>query len=525
VKPLTLVLVAVAALFAAACGGNSAPSVPPPPAGKFSNASLKGTYAFSMSGSDAGVNFGAFIARVGSFTADGNGGITAAIEDVTDAGSLPQFVQFTSGSYSIQPNGRGTLTLNSAAGGGLQLSIALNSPNAGVMIQIDLNATSSGSFRLQVPAAFTQTAIAGSYVFDNSGIITSNGGPSSVVGQITTNGAGNIQGGLFDSNDAGTLLSAQVIPAGGTYQMDPANGSAFGRGTMTFGGLSFIFYIVDSTRFKLMEDDGQFATFGDALQQSGTVAIQNSGFTGDFTFLIGGSSVLGTAGPVARAAAFTADGGGNLSAIVLDDNNAGTHKAITGSTTISNAIYAIDTVNAGSGRGTMTFTASSNPNLGTFSFVFYLISPTQVFIQDTSTGVIGDGTMFAQTGPFTGAGLAGNFVFNWSGIVLGSSANLTFEEDFVGQYALASSGTISGAVDFVELGSSTQRNPAFLNQALTGTLVLSGDGRGSNDYTVTTGTSPQTTFHYKAYIANPDLILLVGVDDTRTIAGSASFQP
>ncbi len=524
-KPLTFVLAAVAALFAAACGGNSAPSVPPPPAGNFSNASLKGTYAFSMSGTDAGLNFGAFIARVGSFTADGNGNITVAIEDVTDAGSLPQFVQFTSGSYSIQPNGRGTLTLNSAAGGGLQLSVALNSQNAGVMIQTDLNATSSGSFTLQTPAAFTQTAIAGSYVFDNSGIITNNGGPSSVVGQITTNGAGNIQGGLFDSNDAGSILSAQVIPAGGTYQMDLANGSTSGRGTMTFGGLSFIFYIVDGTRFKLMEDDGQFATFGDALQQSATVATQNSAFLGDFTFLIGGSAVLGTAGPVARAAAFTADGSGNLGAIALDDNNAGTHSSITGSTTIANAIYDIDTVNAGSGRGTMSFTASSNPNLGTFSFVFYLISPTRAFIQDTSNGIIGDGTMFAQTGPFSGPGLAGNFVFNWSGIVLGSSANLTFEEDFVGQYAQASSGAISGVVDFVELGSSTQRNPAFLNQALTGTLVLSGDGRGSNDYTVTTGTSPQTTFHYKAYIANPDLILLVGVDDTRTIAGSASFQP
>ncbi len=527
-KPLTLVLAAVAALFAAGCGGNSAPSVPPPPAGNFSNASLKGTYAFSMSGTDAGVNFGAFIARVGSFTADGNGVIIAAIEDVTDAGSLPQFVQFTSGSYSIQPNGRGTLTLNSAAGGGLQVSIALNSQNAGVMIQIDLNATSSGSFILQTPAAFTQTSIAGPYVFDISGTITSGanrGGPSSVVGQIATNGAGNIQGGLFDSNDAGTLLSAQPIAAGGAYQMDLANGSTFGRGTMTFGGLSFIFYIVDSTRFKLMENDGQFATFGDALQQSATVATQNSGFKGDFTFLIGGSAVLGTAGPVARAAAFTADGSGNLGAIALDDNNAGTHSSITGATTITNATYAIDTVNAGSGRGTMSFTASSNPNLGTFFFVFYLISPTQAFIQDTSNGIVGDGTMFAQTGPFSGAGLAGNFVFTWSGIVLGSSANLTFEEDFVGRYALASSGAISGVVDFVELGSSTQRNPAFLNQALTGTLVLSGDGRGSNDYTVTTGTSPQTTFHYKAYIANPDLILLVGVDNTRVIAGSTSFQP
>jgi len=419
VKPLTFVLAAVVALFTAACGGGGAPSV---------------------------ATLGAFIARTGSFTADGNGTITAAIEDVTDAGSLPLFVQFTGGSYSIQPNGRGTLTLNSATGG-LLLSIALNSARAGVMIQTDLNATSSGSFAIQSPAAFTQTAIAGSYAFDISGIITSGaniGGPSSVVGQITTNGSGNIQGGLFDSNDAGSILSAQVIPAGGTYQMDPANGANFGRGTIRFAGLSFIFYIVDGSRFKLMEDDGQFATFGDALQQSATVALQNSGFRGDFTFLIGGSAVLGTAGPIARAAAFTADGAGNLGAIVLDDNNTGTHRAITGSTTIANAIYDIDTAHAGSGRGTMSFTASANPNLGTFFFTFYLVSPTEAFIQDTSNGVIGDGTMFAQTGTFSGPALAGNFVFNWSGINLGSSANLVFEEDFVGQHALSSAGSISG---------------------------------------------------------------------------------
>ncbi len=528
-KPLALVLAAVAALFSVACSSNNAPSVPPPVTGGFTNADLKGTYAFSMSGTDAGANFGAFIARVGSFTADGNGNITAALEDVTDAGSLPQLVQFTGGSYSIQANGRGTLTLVSATGG-LQMSIALNSGNAGVMIQIDLNASSSGSFTRQTPAAFTQTAIAGPYAFDISGTITGTtaaaGGPSSVVGQIVTNGAGNVQGGLFDSNDAGSILSAQVIPAGGTYQMDPANGATFGRGTIAFASSSFVFYIVDGTRFKLMEDDGQFATFGDALQQSATIATQNSGFKGDFTFVIGGSSVLGTAGPITRGAKFTADGNGNVGGIVLDDNNDGSHQAITGSTTITNAIYDIDTVNASSGRGAMSFTASSSPGLGNFSYVFYLISPTQMFIQDTSTGVIGDGTMFAQTGPFTSGGLAGNFVFNWSGINLGSTANLTFEEDFVGQHALSSAGAIAGTIDFVELGSSSQHNPAFLNQALTGTLTLSSSGgMGSNDYTVTTGTAPQTTFHFKAYIANPDLILLVGADSNRTIAGSVSFQP
>ena len=89
-KRLALVVTAAISSFAAACSGGGAPSAPPPPAGNFSNASLKGTYAFSMSGTDAGLNFGAFIARVGSFTADGNGNITAALEDVTDAGSLPK---------------------------------------------------------------------------------------------------------------------------------------------------------------------------------------------------------------------------------------------------------------------------------------------------------------------------------------------------------------------------------------------------------------------------------------------------
>src|SRR5260370_40598860 len=99
--------------------------------------------------------------------------------------------------------------------------------------------------------------------------------------------------------------------------MDLANGSTFGRGTMTFGGLSFIFYIVESTRFKLMENDGQFATFGDALQQSATVATRNSGFTGDFTFLIGGSDAPCTAGTSARAPPNAADAGRDVGASIL----------------------------------------------------------------------------------------------------------------------------------------------------------------------------------------------------------------
>jgi hypothetical protein len=516
-KPLILAAVAAIALVMVSCGssGSSNP-ITPPATGKFSNASLQGSYSFSMSGTDASAAPGAFIARVGSFIADGKGNIMAGMEDLSDAGTV-QTVQFTGGSYSIGANGKGTLTLNTLTGA-LGLTIALNSASKGVMIQTDLNATSGGSFQLQTASAFSVTAVSGPYAFDVSGTDV-NGAPVSVVGQITTNGSGAITSGILDSDDGGSLLTAQTFGAGGTYSFDATNGTTFGRGTLTFASRNFVFYIVDSTRIQLLETDGQLFTLGSALQQSGAPTQTAAG---SFAFLIGGSAVLGTAGPIARGARFTTDASGNVTNIQLDDNNNGNLTSIGGRTTLSTAKFAIDSGNAGTGRGTLTFTASSTPSAGTFTFVFYLASATQGFIQDTSNGVIGDGTMLAQTGPFSAANLAGNYVFNWSGINL----SLGFEEDFAGQYAQSSSGAITGVVDFVELASPSKRNPAFLGIPITGMLTLNGDGTGANDYTVTTGNSPSTTLNFRAYLGGSNTMLLVDVDSgKRTTAGSASVQP
>ena len=164
-KPLILPAVAALAMVMVSCGSSGSSTPPPPPAtGNFTNASLQGTYSFSMSGADASANPGAFLARVGSFIADGKGNITAGMEDLTDAGSN-QTVQFTGGTYAIQPNGKGTITLNTLAGG-LGLTVVLNSASKGVLIQTDLNATSSGTLVQQTASAFTTTAISGGYAFD-----------------------------------------------------------------------------------------------------------------------------------------------------------------------------------------------------------------------------------------------------------------------------------------------------------------------------------------------------------------------
>ena len=532
-KRILCLSTAVLAGFLAGCGGGGNNIVPPPPAGGFTNANLKGQYAFSMVGisgncSVIGGSCGAYIARVGSFIADGNGNVTSGLEDVLDLGTgLPAAeVSFTSGSYEIQANGRGSITLVSASGG-LMLSLSMIASSKGYLIQTDLKDTGSGGFNLQTPSEFATSSLHGNYVFDFSGVSFSgvNAAPISTIGQIATDGNGNITGGTLDDNDGNVAKPSGALNiAPGTYTLDPsANGSTFGRATMSFFGRNYVYYIVDATHIKVLEEDGFGGTSGDAVLQSGSIPAQNTDFKGSFAYLVGGASVLGSQGPIAREARFTTDGNGGIGAISYDENNSGNYFHISQGSNISNATYTIDTAHAGSGRGTFTFTDSK---LGTYTYVFYLSSSSQAALQDTSPGVIGDGPMLAQAaGPLTVAGAAGNYAFSWSGVQLGSSTAVPFEEDFAGQYALtsASKDNITGVVDYVELGLSTNSNP-FLNVGISGTFTVKGDGTNNNPYSITLGGSPSSTVNFQAYFVDVNTVLLVCSDSNRTTAGIATRQ-
>jgi len=89
---LPLVTILLASLTAACNnGGTIVGPPPPPPTGNFSNASLKGQYAFSMSGTELcgpSPGFSTFFARAGSFTADGSGHISGALKTLTYAREL-----------------------------------------------------------------------------------------------------------------------------------------------------------------------------------------------------------------------------------------------------------------------------------------------------------------------------------------------------------------------------------------------------------------------------------------------------
>jgi len=166
------------------------------------------------------------------------------------------------------------------------------------------------------------------------------------------------------------------------------------------------------------------------------------------------------------------------------------------------------------GGGTASWTDSKS---GTFSFIFYLASPTKAVFQETDNNITSDGSFRAQTsGPLTASSLAGNYAFNWNGVSTG-------EDDFVGQMAITTTATsnITGAMDFNLFGLGKQ----FFNYPFNGSLTLGTDPTGRNTLMVTTAPSPQTTYKFSAYAVDPNTTFLVGVDTSRVIAGMNTRQP
>src|SRR5215831_4211588 len=146
----SLLLTLFVAAFGAACGNSGSSTTPPPPVGGFSNSSLKGQYAFIMSGQAPD----GFIARVGSFTADGINSITGGVEIVSTTTAGLQQLSFQQSSYQVNADGRGAINLTNLTGT-FSLSVTMISTTKGYLAQTDGVTTTSGTFELQDTSAFT----------------------------------------------------------------------------------------------------------------------------------------------------------------------------------------------------------------------------------------------------------------------------------------------------------------------------------------------------------------------------------
>jgi len=524
--------VAAASLWGVACSSHGSTIAPPPPTGKYSTASLNGTYAFVTSGeviTSGGVSATPF-ARTGSFIANGSGGITGGVYDVVNAGgsstttSAPIAIMAGSG-YTVNADGRGTLTFNINSAGvptTVSFGIILTSTRDGLMMDETATnnqaSTGSGNFVLQNTTSFG-TAVAGSYVFDVSGLDGNQpSGPESLVGQFAAS-AGVISSGVEDANDNFTLTNGSIS---GSFTPDPANSSTSGRGTATIAGQTYAFYVVDSTRIRLLSTNAGGTgpmLIGDAVSQPAVPAAPS----GSFAFLVGGSTANGG---LTRVARFDVSGG-TVSKLLMDVNNAGTETEF-GPSALTNASMNYDTT---TGRGIVSFQSSST---SPYSFVFYLSSASNGVIQEVSpndntnpTFAVADGTISGQSGgPFTSSNITGPYAMNWSGLVTsgGSFANQD-EEDLLAQQTVTSL-NFTGTFDLFQFTGLTLQ----IDRGSTGSINFNGgDGTGGDGKSATMNVDLSNTseIHMVVYLVNPQLAFFTNRDNNgaqRIVAGILKAQ-
>jgi hypothetical protein len=312
---------------------------------------LKGTYVFEATGEDG--NVGAF-QLAGAIVLDGNGNVTSGEQTYSDAiysasTNLPVLVsvadKITGGSYYIGPDGRGTLTLNTAdqnvGQGGIENFAFVFLSNSKALIQTLDNATispqsfeaTSGTLDLQTsPAAPT-----GGYAFVVNGIDVSSGSPLA----LTLGGVFNIDspntisgaGSVADEDDAYALTSIPGLSGTLTspdsfgsvkFSLSASNPTAFPPFTIS---LQFTGYVIDAKHIKLIETNnngneaGTGISAGVAIGQGAATGTFNNGsaFAGNYVFDIAGEDPSGLPDTLASVGLVTVDSSGDLSSAYDDE--------------------------------------------------------------------------------------------------------------------------------------------------------------------------------------------------------------
>ncbi len=459
----------------------------------YTTSSLQGQFAFSVSGRNAS---GAFF-RAGSFTANGSGGLTGGLEDINETSGVTPGLSFV-GTYSVASDGRGSLQFADGHSPSNFNFVLVN----GKQLQItgfDNTGTASGQAVAQDVTAFGPAALAGTYVFDFAGVQGANG--FSQIGEFTANGAGKISGGLMDSNVAG-VATPQVSITGGAYSV--SSGTGRGTATLVTSGTTFhlSFYVVSRGSAVFVGTDTSQQVAGVTSQQTPNATFNAASLNGNFAFLLANPASGGT---FASAGSFSADGNGNLSTGVLDENSSGTLTA----NAAFNGTYTV----AANGRGTASFT-------GGRTYVFYLGPAGSAVFQETdaihptSDGILAQ----QQAAAFSQALLAGNYALATSGLS-GSSVEVA-----TGELAASGAGIVSsGAVD---LNAGGTLSPAV---ALTGAYAASSSAeRGT--LTLTLPSPLNQTRNYAVYVINsPETlpaqqIILIRIDAGLPASGSLFRQ-
>jgi len=336
----------------------------------FSPAALGGTFAFNLSGIDAGSHT---LVSAGAIDNNGAGGISSGVQDLNDNGS-PTTNQAVTGTYSVSstnPNGRGLMTLNTVLGT-LSFAFYVVDSNRLKLIEIDnLPVLAGDALRQQFPQS--TASVSGPLAFTLGGA-SSSAIPFVVGGVLSTDGSGNVTSGSQDINNNGGIT--QNVALTGTYSV-----GADGRGFLTLNGASgttnFIIYPTTSGLQMVQVDLGE-ASIGAAFNQSGPFSTS----TVSGTYGLNLTGVLGNH-EIDATAQFSADGSGHLTG-AMDINNGGAllpNLSLSGNSSIS-----------ANGRGTGQLNSSFGPQ----NVIFYAVNNSRILFIEVDSDIVAVGELEHQ---------------------------------------------------------------------------------------------------------------------------------
>lgn len=444
---LPLVLSSLAVLGACGGSGNNPVNPVPPPSGGFTNSNLNGTYVFSVLGIDSQ---GGPYALAGTFTADGQGGVSGGAVDLNDPDISTPIANspLSSSSYKVSVDGRGQVNLSISNLGTVTLDLVLQDSSHGLVMESDTNATGSGTVDLQTAGV----SPAGTYAFNMAGFDFTNGvtaNPFATVGNFTVGTGGAITG-LEDVNDnqdpfPNLALSGAVI-------LGPSSTPATVLST-SFRTLTFDAIPISATHLKFIEMDVGSNLIGDAFAQTSTTLP-----AGNLAFTLAGT--FPTVNDFSAAGGFmVTDGAGNITTVsTVDANTDGT---------VSPAPVAFSGGYTAAGTGRYTLSLSTFTN-GT-AYVAYPFNG-GVFLLETDNSGSMSGAAYTQTDNTLAA--SEGYALNFTGANFVDGVDV---DDIAEFQTDSSAATITGAVDenFQPQGGPT------LGLALSGTSTApDSNGRG-----------------------------------------------
>ncbi|MGA9528807.1 MAG: hypothetical protein WBS24_11890 [Terriglobales bacterium] len=488
---LLMAMAAIAsALFISSCGSSS--SLAKPNNQGYSNSNLSGTYVFSSTGIDS--TNGLFLAIAGTFTTGngGNGQITGGMIDINGF-SLTSAIStsITSGTYTVNPDGRGTATLQFSGGSTTLDFVLAGGPTSGasthgLVTEFDGNGTGSGTLDLQ-----NAGALQGSYAFGLVGASDTNDTPLAMAGEFASGGS---ISGLADINSDGGLLGSPALTLSGSVTAGSPGTASL---TTSVGTYHFDVYMIDDTHLKFIETDSAPIMAGDAFSQQTSIS------NGIYAYAMDGLDNNGY--PLALAGFFTAGSGSSISAGLEDYNDSGTG-------TVNQVGFGGSYTGFSGGRTQITLTGgffNGNSAVQTATFAAYPSTGGIELLEIDGAGIT---TGFAlPQGSTTTLATSQGYGLNISAFNSGSGGG-AYEEDDIAQFDVNSTGSnYNGVEDINDEGSTT-------SSTFNGTLTTSSEVPG---YGAAGSTSGEINFNY--YLANNGATALI-LETDQIQSGTGVFE-